>query len=155
MGGGRVVAHRPRRARCRSCRRTQVLLWVISHPRRADAAEVVGAALLAAVNGAGHRTIAAQLGVPASTVRDWLQRARANSEVVRQDATVAFYALDANAAAIAPTGSALGDMVEAVGQAVAAAVRRIGPVPAPWRLAVSITRAAILAPRPARSWGVL
>lgn len=154
MGAGRVLAHRPRRARCRSCQRTQVLLWVVSHPRRADAAEVVGAALLAAVDGAGYRTIAEQLAVPASTVRDWLARARANSETVRADATVAYYALDANAGAVAPTGSPLGDMVGAVGHAVAAAVRMLGPVPSPWRLAVTITRAAILSPRPARSWGV-
>jgi transposase-like protein len=153
MGSGRTLEHRPRRARCRSCGRTQVLLWVVSHPRRADAAEVVGAALTAAAGGAGYRAIAEQLAVPPSTVRDWLQRAKANSEIVRADATVAFYALDANAGAIAPQGSPLADMVEAVGQAVAAAVRRLGPVPSPWQLAVTITRAAILAPRPARSWG--
>ena len=36
-------------------------------------------------------------------------------------------------------------MLDAVGRALAAAVRRFGPVPAPWQLAVVITGGAILA----------
>ena len=38
-------------------------------------------------------------------------------------------------------------MVGAVGVAVAARIRRIGPVPAPWQLALIITVGGILAPR--------
>src|SRR5262249_62019635 len=73
---GTTARVRPRRARCRSCRVTQVLLpgWCL--PRRADAADVVGAALLAHAGGAGYRTISAKLGRPLSTVRRWLRAAR-------------------------------------------------------------------------------
>lgn len=42
--------------------------------RRADAVCVVGAALLAKAEGRGHRPIAAELGVPVSTVRGWLRQ---------------------------------------------------------------------------------
>ena len=144
---GNVDAHRPRRARCRSCQRSQVLVWARSYPRRADAVEVVGTALLKATQGQGHRQIAAKLGVPATTVRDWLRRARRNAEPVRTDATAALIALDPNPATINPTGSALGDMLNAVGLAIAAALRRFGSQPAPWQLGVVLTRAAILSPR--------
>ena len=72
---GTTARVRPRRARCRSCRVTQVLLpgWCL--PRRADAADVVGTALLAHASGAGYRTIAAKLGRPPATVRRWLRAA--------------------------------------------------------------------------------
>ncbi|MGO9753425.1 MAG: hypothetical protein ACLP22_18335 [Solirubrobacteraceae bacterium] len=36
-----------------------------------EGAEVIGAALLAKTQGAGHRTIAARLDRPAGTVRGW------------------------------------------------------------------------------------
>ncbi|MDN5804233.1 MAG: helix-turn-helix domain-containing protein [Microlunatus sp.] len=42
--------------------------------RRADATEVIGAALHAKAAGAGYRTIAVRLGRPVSTVRRWLRR---------------------------------------------------------------------------------
>lgn len=145
---GHRESHQPRRARCRSCRRTHVLAWVRSHPRRADAVETVGAALLASVTGLSDRAVADRLGLPATTVRDWLRRARANADAVGAAATAAVYALDANAARIEPTGSALGDMLTAVGIAVSAAIRRLGPLGPPWHLATVITGAGILAPRP-------
>lgn len=42
---------------------------------RVDLASVIGWALEARAAGVGHRPIAAQLGVPAATVRGWLRRA--------------------------------------------------------------------------------
>ncbi len=80
-----------------------------SYPRRPDTAEVVGTALVAASTGLGHRRVAELAELPATTVRGWLRRARANSEAVRVDATVAVHALDPEAAPLSPTGSALGD----------------------------------------------
>ncbi|MDJ0314036.1 DUF6431 domain-containing protein [Arthrobacter sp. H35-D1] len=65
---------RPRRARCSGCRRTQVLLPAALALRRADAVEVIGTALAAKAAGSGHRTIAANLDRPVSTVRRWLRR---------------------------------------------------------------------------------
>jgi hypothetical protein len=123
-----------------------------SYPRRADSVETVGVALLAAASGLGHRRVAARVELPATTVRDWLRRARTNSDAVRADATVATYQLDPVAHRFDPTDSALGDMIDAVGRAVAAWVLRFGPGPAPWQLAVALTGAAILAPVPRPVW---
>jgi hypothetical protein len=67
---------RPRRALCPSCGRSQVLLPGALLPRRADATEVVGAALVAKAAGKGHRQIAADLQRPESTVRRWLRATR-------------------------------------------------------------------------------
>jgi hypothetical protein len=152
LAGGRTETHTPRRVRCRACRHTHVVVSTRSYPRRPDSVETVGAALLGAVHGLGHRRVADSVGLPATTVRGWLRRARANCEAVRDDATVATYRLDPMAGAFEPTGSALGDMVDAVGRAVSAWVLRLGPVPAPWQLAVALTGAAILAPVPRAVW---
>src|SRR5207302_1546752 len=77
-----------RRSRCPGGGARQVLLpaWCLS--RRADEGAVIGSALQAAAAGAGHRTIAAGLGRPASTVRGWLRRFAARAEAVRAFFTV-------------------------------------------------------------------
>ena len=106
--------HTPRRARCRACRRTHVLIPARTYPRRPDTAETVGAALLAALEGLRYRKVARRVQVPATTVGGWLQRARTNSDTVRVNATIAGHALDPVAGKIDPTGSPLSDMVEAV-----------------------------------------
>lgn len=65
---------RPRRGRCVGCAGTHVLLpaWLTS--RRADCLAVIAAAIEDKfVVGTGHRSIAARLGRPASTVRGWLR----------------------------------------------------------------------------------
>jgi len=74
---------RPRRARCRGCGVTHVLLPVSLLLRRAYLAEWIWAAFVAKANGAGHRQIARGLGVPASTVRGWLRAMGARLEPVR------------------------------------------------------------------------
>lgn len=138
--------HTPRRGRCRSCRRTHVLLTAVSYPRRPDSADTVGLALLAAASGLGHRLVAASVGLPATTVRGWLRRARLNAEHVRASATIAVHALDPMAAPLTPTGSVLADMLDAVGRAVQAAVVRLGPLRPPWQWAILLTGGGILAP---------
>ena len=74
---------RPRRARCRACAVTHVLLPVTVLLRRAYAAEWIWAALLARASGWGHRRIGAEIGVPAATVRGWLRRAADRLEAIR------------------------------------------------------------------------
>jgi hypothetical protein len=74
---------RPRRARCRSCLVTHVLLPVSVLLRRAYAAERVWAVVTARSEGSGHRRIGASLGVPAATVRGWLRRAAQRLEAIR------------------------------------------------------------------------
>lgn len=120
-----TVRHRPRRARCTSCGRTHVLLpqaWLL---RRADAASVIGAALVAKAAGSGHRPIAAMLGRPACTVRGWLRRFRSRAEWIRAEFTRLVYVLDPQASPLDPAGSLVADAVEAIGRAAAAAVLRV------------------------------
>lgn len=148
----RIATLRPRRSRCRSCRRSHVLSELVTYPRRLDTVETVGQALLLAAGGLGYRRVAAAVDRPATTVRDWLRRARRNSEPVRADATVAYRCIDANSVGIVPTGSPLGDALSAVGAATAAWIRQFGPVVSPWRLSAVLTRAGILAVRPQPRW---
>lgn len=59
-----------------SCgQRSHSLLPDVLVSGRVDLASVIGWALEAKAAGVGHRSIAARLGVPASTVRGWLRRA--------------------------------------------------------------------------------
>jgi hypothetical protein len=62
------------RLRCTACGATRVLLPGSFLPRRADATEVVGAALLARAQGQGNWRTACDLDRPASTVRRLLRR---------------------------------------------------------------------------------
>ena len=62
----------PRRARCRGCGGTHVLLPAQLLSRRADAGAVIGAALEAAAAGAGFRKIAADLLRTFRTADLWL-----------------------------------------------------------------------------------
>ncbi len=103
-----------------------MLVWAATFPHRCDTADTVGAALVAAVSGLGYRRVAERVERPATTVRGWLRRARVNSDVVRAEATMALHALDPDTGPITPAGSALGELIEVVGLATAAAVRRFG-----------------------------
>ncbi len=70
------LALRPRRGRCRGCKKTQVLLPDVSLRRRVDTAAVIGAALIAASQGLGYSKVADEVDRPFSTVRGWLRRAK-------------------------------------------------------------------------------
>src|SRR6266498_3061145 len=74
--------------------RTHVLLPVGALVRRADAAVVIGAALVAKAAGWGHRRIAVWLDRPASTVRGWLRRFAARAGPLRAAFTTLLCALD-------------------------------------------------------------
>jgi len=67
------------------------------------------------------------------------------------NATIAAHALDPLLAPIEAKGSPFADMVESVGVAVAAHIRRLGPGASPWQLALAITTGGILAQRPRRT----
>lgn len=123
---------RPRRARCRSCLVTHVLLPVVALVRRRDAVEVIGAALAAKQAGAGHRRIAVEVGVPATTARGWLRRFALKAEFLRSQFEAVAHGLDRDLGRIEPRGSPTADALEAIGVAAAAAARRFGPSPAWW-----------------------
>lgn len=144
---------RPRRTRCSSCRASHVLEPASTVVRHRDAAEVIGTAWLAKVAGAGHRAIAVQLDRPVSTVRRWLRRLAARAEALRTAATWWAHQLDTGTGPLNPAGSALADALEAVGVAVAAATRRLGPRP-PWEAANALTGGLIASPGPRRRAGV-
>lgn len=139
---------RPRRARCLACRVTHVLLAVCGLARRADAVEVIGAALAAKARGQGHRPIAARLGRPPSTVRGWLRAFTGNAERIRAICTGLLVELDPLAGPPGPAGSAFADAVEAIGAVAAAARRRLGVIGAvtAWQLAAAISGGRLLAP---------
>ena len=75
-----------------------------------------------------------------------------NAEIVRVDAMIATLKPDPMAGPFNPTGSALGDMIDAIGRAASAWVCRFGPRPGPWRLATVLIKGGILAIRPQLSW---
>ena len=126
--GGATARLRPQRARCGSCRRTQVLLPSWCAPRRADAIEVIGTAAGMALAGAGCGRIGAGLGVPGATVRGWLRRLRSRAEAMRQAAMhqLGFVGGLAGPPLPGPAGSPLGDALNAVAACVHAAITRFG-----------------------------
>jgi len=138
----------PRRARCRQCRATHVLLPAWCLARRADAGAVIGAALEAAAAGAGHRTIAAGLGRPASTVRGWLRRFAGRAEAVRVFFTVLLARTSPDPVMPAGAAGPVAAAVSAVAGAAAAVAQRwpaVGQVPV-WAAASAASGGLLLAP---------
>lgn len=147
-GGTAATVVRPRRTRCLGCGISHVLLPVFALVRRADLAEVIGAALAAKAAGLGARPIAIRLGLPVETVRGWLRRFAGRAEVVRTRFTVLLVDVGVDPVPPAPTPTAFSDAVAAVfGASVAAASRwpDIGEV-SPWRLASAASGGMLLSP---------
>ena len=67
------------RACCQRCSVTHALLPSFLLHRRLDPVRVIGRALALGVGGLGMGKVAAQLGVPHSTARDWRRRHRARA----------------------------------------------------------------------------
>ena len=146
--GGRLRRLRPRRARCRSCRVTHVLLAVFALVRRADTAAVIGAALAAAARGGGFRSVAAGLGLPPSTVRGWLRRFCGRAGPVRVFFTALAAAAGPDPVMPAAASSPVADAVAAIaGAALAVRARwpQLGEVPV-WQAAVAASGGMLLAP---------
>ena len=138
---------RPRRGCCRGCGRTHVLVPGVMVPRRADAVEVVGAALLAHAAGEGHRPIAARLGRPAATVRGWLRRFTARAEQTRQHATRWLIRLDLGVVRIEPDPHAtpVQTTLSMLAAAAAAADRSFGPARSRWEIVSALCSGRLLA----------
>jgi hypothetical protein len=135
-----VRSLRPRRAYCRACETTHVLLPAWSVPRRRDGAEVIGSALLDKAAGAGHRTIAVRLGRPAGTVRGWLRTFARRAELVSAGARRWTHAIDAGSLDhTAPAGSPVLEAVDALGRLARACRLQLRMSASPWELAVTLT----------------
>ena len=134
----------PRRARCRGCLGTHVLLPEVVLLRRQDEVAVIGEAIEANVAGEGCRPIAARLGVPADTVRGWLRRFVGRAEQIRALFTRCAVALDPELGSVLPAGSVVADALEAVAVAARAWVLRFGPRPV-WQIVSRVVggRAAV------------
>ena len=144
--GGVAVPVRPRRARCRACGRSHVLLPVFALLRRADAAVVIGAGLAGKAAGSGARTIAGRLGVPAATVRGWLRRFAARAAAVRLVFTGLLVDLDPDPVVPDAAGSVFADAIAAIA-GFAQAVERRWPVPVGmWQCACAACGGRLLAP---------
>lgn len=118
---------RPRRARCRSCRATHVLLPPYCLLRRADSVHTIAAALLDHVAGHGHRRIAERLHRPATT-----------------DA----YSLTPDAGPFEPQAAELAEALDVLGEAARVAQERHAPWAAtdPWGAVALVTGGRLLTP---------
>lgn len=115
-GRGRIIRCRvpavnrrlvPRRARCRGCGATHILLPVLFTARRADEAAVIAHAVeLGTVHAMGHRKIAAELDRPAGTVRGWIRDFRANAPAILAEFTVRVHRATAEALGFWPAPAA-------------------------------------------------
>jgi len=143
---------RPRRARCRECAGTHVLLPEIALLRRQDEVSVIGVAIEASVAGEGYRRIASRLGAYADTVRGWLRRFAERAGLLRAHFTWCAAWLDPELGPIAPAGSGVADALEAVAIAARAWSLRFGPGD-PWQIASRLSGGMLLATRaPAYPW---
>jgi hypothetical protein len=133
----------PRRARCRGCLGTHVLLPEVVLLRRQDEVVVIGEAIEASVAGEGCRSIASRLGVPADTVRGWLRRFVGRAELIRALFTRCAVVLDPLLGSVLPAGSGVADALEAVAVAARAWVLRFGPRPV-WQIVSRLSAGALL-----------
>jgi hypothetical protein len=99
--------------------------------------------------GQGHRTIARELDLPPSTVRNWLRRARARAEWLRQRAVRIAREIDGCATEPALRPTPLGGALEQLGITASAAIRRFGWTHlSPWRIVAALTGGKLLAAYP-------
>jgi hypothetical protein len=127
---------------------THVLVPVFGLARRADFAEVIGAALVARAKGASVRAIAAWLGRPQDTVRGWLRRFAERAETVRVVFTVLLADLGPDPVMPVPAGSPVADAVAAIVAAAGVVAARwpVLGVVSPWLVASAATGGRLLAP---------
>jgi hypothetical protein len=138
---------RPRRARCRGCGATHVLLPLGVLVRRADAAGVVGAAIAAKAAGVGARPVAQLLDRPLETVRGWLRRFAGRVEVVRGWFTGLLCAVAPDPVPPEPAGSVWADTVAAMRAAAAAVMARFAVTGVTvWQVVAGACAGRLLAP---------
>jgi hypothetical protein len=127
----RVEEFWPRRARCRGCGRTHVLLPADLWSRRRYGAAVIMAVLVLAAQAAAAGRVAARPWVtvpggrrlvPASTARSWRSRFTARAGTLREQLARVLPLADPAGRVLVPAGSAGGDCL-AVLEAVTAGLR--------------------------------
>lgn len=110
---------------------------------------MIGAALVVAGAGWGHRRVARLVERPAATVRGWLRRFEARAGPLREGFTALAAALQVAPVMPEPAGSAVGDAVAAI-MVCARAVWARWPesllTVAVWQVAAAVTSGQLLAP---------
>lgn len=139
--GNRLL--RPRRARCRGCAGTHVLLPALALARRQDEVAVIGEAIEASVAGEGFRRIAARLGAYPETVRGWLRRFVERADQIWAHFTRCAVVLDPELGAVLPAGGGVADALEAIAVAARAWVLRFGPAE-PWEIVSRLSAGGLL-----------
>jgi hypothetical protein len=111
---------------------------------------VIGAALLAKAQGAGHRTIAARLDRPPGTVRGWLRAFARRTQPLSCCGVSWTVTLGDGLSTPRPSGSGFVDAVQALACAARSWVLRFGRGHAPpWELIVALTGGLLYGcPRP-------
>lgn len=142
---------RPRRARCRSCLVTHVLLPVMLLARRGYGAQTIWGALVQRAHGFGHRRIAENLRTPATTVRGWLRRTSTRVEPIRSWFIQVAMRTGIDMAVPAGAGCGWRDLVAAVTTAAVAIGQRFGPpgvlgAVTPHLVMVAVSNGRLLAP---------
>jgi hypothetical protein len=135
---------------------THVLLPVTLLPvtlllRRAYAADVIGAGLLARAAGRGHRWIGLELDVPAATVRGWLRVMAGRLEAARVHLLRVAHRVGVDVRVPEALGCPWRDLLAALGAATAAVTGRFGPVGVlgpvtAWQVAAACSAGRLLAP---------
>lgn len=146
--GGAGLRFRPRRAICRGCSGTHVLLPVVALCRRADLVVVIGAALAARALGFGARRAALLVGRAFETVRGWLRRFAHRAARLRVYFTGLLVEAGVDPAAPSPAGDGFADAVAAIAGAGAALCTRwplISSV-SPWVAASAASRGLLIFP---------
>lgn len=129
---GDCVELTPDRGLCRTCTASHVIVPAWYVPRRAYTVEVIGAALLGAVNRVPRRQIAQRLRVPVGTVNDWLRRAHhAAAGLIRHAILSAPGASRDRPDPRAARGDALGQALDALGDSAACFAQAAAAAPEP------------------------
>ena len=105
-----------------------MLLPVTVLLRRAYAVEVIGAAVVARADGAGHRRIGEAVGVPAATVRGWLRRIGTRLETTRGYLLQVVVRAGVDRLVPKAQGSPWRDLLAGLAAATAAVTSRFGPI---------------------------
>lgn len=145
-----------RRAKCTACRPavSHALLPAFVLPWRFYAVGVIGAALARMAAGESPGAVAASVGVPYATVRDWRWRYRARAPTLAAGFAAAAVALGGDAPVSSGDPAVAG--LEALGAAWTAARARLGQAcPSLWRFAATVCGGGLLAATTVPSWTAL
>ena len=152
--GGRAWRVWVRRTRCGSCRVTHALLPSFALARRVDVVEVIGAALERAAAGVGLRPVAAGLGVPHTTVRDWRRRFVGRAGLLA--AGLGALAVEVGAVLPRQVGDVEGAVLGALGVVGARVAQRLGrAAPGRWQLAALLSGGGLLSTTMSPPWAGL